>query len=124
VGLTKRGKESKVMLVVEGQGLPLGVLVERAQKAEVRLAETALAQVKVPRRVGRPRTRPKELVADRGYDSEALRRRLRARGIKPCMPRRRNARPRRGGSRTSRATGRGGWWRGPSPGWGAFGGWW
>jgi transposase len=31
-----------------------------------------------------------------GYDSEALRRRLRARGIKPCIPRRRNARPRRG----------------------------
>jgi transposase len=96
VGLTKRGKGSKVMLVVEGQGLPLGVLVESAQKAEVRLAEAALAQVKVTRPVGRPRTRPKELVADRGYDSEALRRRLRARGIKPCIPRRRNARPRRG----------------------------
>ncbi len=96
MGLTKRGKGSKVMLVVEGQGLPLGVLVESAQKAEVRLAESTLAQVKVTRRVGRPRTRPKELVADRGYDSEALRRRLRARGIKPCIPRRRNARPRRG----------------------------
>jgi hypothetical protein len=39
VGLTKRGKGSKVMLVVEGQGLPLGVLVASAQKAEVRLAE-------------------------------------------------------------------------------------
>jgi transposase len=96
VGLTKRGKGSKVMLVVEGQGLPLGVRVESAQKAEVRRAEAALAQVKVTRPVGRPRTRPKELVADRGYDSEALRRRLRARGIKPCIPRRRNARPRRG----------------------------
>jgi len=40
--------------------------------------------------------RPKELVAGLGYDSEALRRRLRARGIKPCIPRRRDARPRRG----------------------------
>jgi hypothetical protein len=57
---------------------------------------TFLAQVKVTRPVGRPRTRPKELVADRGYDSEALRRRLGARGIKPCIPRRRNAWPRRG----------------------------
>jgi transposase len=94
MGLTKRGKGSKVMVVVEGQGLPLGVLVERAQKAEVRLAEAALAQVKVTRPVGSPRTRPREVVAGRGYDSEALRRR--ARGIKPCIPRRRNARPRRG----------------------------
>jgi hypothetical protein len=41
VGLTKRGKGSKVMLVVEGQGLPLGVRVESAQKAEVRLAESS-----------------------------------------------------------------------------------
>ncbi|GBD12128.1 hypothetical protein HRbin24_00128 [bacterium HR24] len=38
--LTRRGKGSKVMLVVERQGLPLGVLVESAQKAEVRLAES------------------------------------------------------------------------------------
>lgn len=88
VGLTRRGKGSKVMLVVEGQGLPLGVLVESAQRSEVRLAEEALRQVRVPRRVGRPRTRPREVVADRGYDSEALRRRLRARGITPCIPRR------------------------------------
>ena len=96
MGLTKRGKGSKVMLIVEGQGLTLGVRVESAQKAEVRLAEAALAQVKVPRRVGRPRTWPRELVADRGYDSEALRRWLPARGIKPCIPRRRNARTRPG----------------------------
>lgn len=31
VGLTRRGRGSKVMLVVEGQGLPLGVLVEMAE---------------------------------------------------------------------------------------------
>jgi IS5 family transposase len=33
---------------------------------------------------------------DRGSDSEALRRRLRARGIEPCIPRRKNARARPG----------------------------
>ena len=66
VGLTRRGKGSKVMLVVERQGLPLGVLVESAQRSEVRLAEEALRQVRVPRRVGRPRTRPRDVVADRG----------------------------------------------------------
>jgi len=84
------------MLVVEGQGLPIGLLLESAQSSEVKLAEEALRTVKVAKGVGRPRTRPRELVADKGYDSDALRKRLRARGIRPCIPRRRNARPRPG----------------------------
>ena len=46
-----------------------------AQRAEITLAEatlaTVLATVRVPRIRGRPRSRPRELVADRGYDSEA-----------------------------------------------------
>ena len=70
------------MLVVESQGLPIGVLVASAQRAEVKLAEPTLATVRVPRARGRPRTRPKELVADKGYDSRPLRHRLRRRGIK------------------------------------------
>jgi hypothetical protein len=75
------------MLVVDGRGLPLGVLVESAQKGEVKLAEATLSGVRVPKRgPGRPRTRPREAVADRGYDGEALRPRLRARGIAPRIP--------------------------------------
>jgi transposase len=41
--------------------------------------------VKVPQRRGRPRTRPKELVADKAYDSQAFRRSSRRRGIKSTM---------------------------------------
>jgi transposase len=89
VGLTRRGKGSKLMLVVESQGLPIGGLVSSAQKAEVKLAEPTLATVKVPRPCGRPRTRPKELVADKGYDSRPLRRR----GIKPSIPERPGQKP-------------------------------
>jgi transposase len=81
------------MLVVESQGLPIGGLVTSAQKAEVKLAEPTLATVKVPRPCGRPRTRPKELVADKGYDSRPLRSRLRRRGIKPSIPERRGQKP-------------------------------
>lgn len=84
------------MLVVENQGLPIGGLVVNAQHAEVKLAEPTLATVRVPRPCGRPRTRPKELVADKGYDSRPLRSRLRRRGIKPCIPQRRGQRPRPG----------------------------
>jgi IS5 family transposase len=37
---------------------------------------------------GRPRKRLRVLVADKGYDAKGLRRRLRARGIRPQIPKR------------------------------------
>jgi len=42
----------------------------------------------LPGRVGRPRRRPAELIADRGYDHDSHRRQLRARGITPRIARR------------------------------------
>jgi transposase len=86
IGLTRRGKGSKLMLAVEHQGVPIGGLVASAQPAEVKLAEPTLATVKVPRAKGRPRTRPKEAVVDKGYDNGPLLERLRRRGIKPSIP--------------------------------------
>jgi hypothetical protein len=41
-----------MMLVVEGQRLPFGLLVESAHKSEVELAEEALATVNVARPAG------------------------------------------------------------------------
>ena len=86
------------MVVADGHGLPLGLYVASAQPHESQLAESTLAMVKVPQRRGRPRTRPKELVADKAYDSRAFRRYLRRRGIKPTIPpvARRRQRPQRG----------------------------
>jgi transposase len=58
-----------------------------------------LATVRVPQKRGRPRTRPKELVADGAYDSREWRRRLRRRSIKPTIPtfeRRKQHKPKRG----------------------------
>jgi len=83
-------------VVTEGQGMPRGTLVASAQQSEVRLAEPTLATVKVPRQGGCLRNRPKEVVADKGYDSAAVRQRLRRRGIRPCIPRQKHAAPRRG----------------------------
>jgi transposase len=40
-------------------------------------------------RVGRPRRKPDRLYADRGYDSDAHRQALRARGIEPVIAKRR-----------------------------------
>lgn len=96
MGLTRRGKGTKLMVVTDGAGIPLGTLVASAQKAEVHLAKATLRRIRVPRAWGRARTRPHSLVADKGYDSQAFRLELRGRGIRPCIPRRRGHRPRPG----------------------------
>lgn len=60
-----------------------------ASPAEVTLADATLAQVKVPRPgPGRPRSKPRRLIADRGYDSDPFRARLATRGIELIAPHR------------------------------------
>jgi len=95
VGKTKRGKGTKWMVLVDGGGLPLGVRLESASPGEVTLAEATLAEVKVPRAKGRPRQKPKRVIADRAYDSDPLRERLKKRGIDLIVPYRKNSKLRR-----------------------------
>lgn len=86
VGKTKKGKGTKLMLVTDTQGTPIGFLLESASPAEVKLAPATLATVRVKSRQGQLRTRPRQLVADRAYDSRTFRESLRKRGIKVCIP--------------------------------------
>ena len=95
VGKTKRGKGTKWMVLVDGGGLPLGVRLESASPGEVTLAEATLAEVKVPRPQGRPRQKPKRIIADCAYDSDPLRERLAKRGIDLIVPYRKNSKRRR-----------------------------
>jgi transposase len=74
------------MLVIDGNGLPLGFYLDSANTAEVKLAEQTLDTIKVPRPHGRPKSRPDKLVADRAYDSSAFHRALRRRGLRMCIP--------------------------------------
>ena len=77
------------MVLVDGQGIPLGVLLSPANRAEAQLAEETLAQVAVPRvGPGRPKQNPLRIVADRGYDSHQLWERLKQRGIQLIVPHR------------------------------------
>ena len=50
VGKTKRGKGTKWMVVVDGEGVPLGKQLYSASPHEARLAEETLASVRVSRR--------------------------------------------------------------------------
>jgi transposase len=79
------------MVVVDGQGIPLGGTLASASPSEVKLIEATLDQVKVPRGGrGRPRKRMPRLIADKAYDSDPLRKRLKQRGIDLICPHRRN----------------------------------
>jgi transposase len=87
IGKTPRGKGSKWMVVVDGQGIPLGIHVTSARPAEVTLVDATLNTIRVPRQHGgRPRQHPDRLIADRGYDSDPLRRRLKQRGVTAIIP--------------------------------------
>jgi transposase len=92
VGKTKCGKGTKRMVLVDGQGTPLGVYLDSASPAEVTLLERTLKTVCVAhdKGAGRPRQNPDRLVMDRAYDSNPLRRRLARRGIEPIVPARCN----------------------------------
>jgi transposase len=99
VGLTRKGKGTKWMMAVDGQGIPLGVLLASAQVAEIKLAQSTLETIRVRQARGRPRTRPAKVTCDRAYDSRELRAYLRKRGIACCIPARRRPKewkPKRG----------------------------
>lgn len=79
------------MVVVDGEGVPLGKHLDSASLSEVELVETTLKQVAVPRDgPGRPRSKLRRVVYDRAADSDPLRKRLKRRGIDLICPHRRN----------------------------------
>jgi transposase len=61
---------------------------------EVKLVAATLAAIRIGRRhrAGRPRQKPQRLIADRGYDSDPLRKQLARRGIELIAPHRKNRR--------------------------------
>jgi transposase len=74
------------MVLVDGKGTPLGVHLDSASPAEVKLLSSTLDNVSVRGRRGRPRKRPERIVADRAYDSNNLRKEMKKRGIQLIVP--------------------------------------
>lgn len=69
------------MVLVEREGLPLGICLTAASPAEVTLVDRTLAA-----RVTPHHRQPHRLVGDRGYDSDPLREHLAQRGITLISP--------------------------------------
>ena len=90
-GKTKRGKRTKRMVVVDGNGISLGGQLASATPAEVKLNLALIEGIKVPR-LGprRSRKRPKRMIADKAYDCTVFRITMHLRGIKPIIPSRKN----------------------------------
>lgn len=85
----RRKKGSKHHLIVDGRGTPLAAALSAANEHDIKQLEPLVDAVpRVRGRRGRPQRRPKRLYADRAYDSEPHRRRLRRRGITPLIARR------------------------------------
>ena len=77
VGKTKRGKGTKLMVVADGKGIPIGLKLTSATPHESTLIEDTLDTIRVPRQGrGRPRKRFPRLIYDRAADSLPLRKRL------------------------------------------------
>jgi transposase len=83
VGKTKRGKGTKIMVLTDGHGLPLGVDTESASPHEVTLIERLIEKRVIRRKLRR-------LIYDAAADSDPLRERLRRRGIELVTPHRQN----------------------------------
>ena len=91
LGRSRGGFSTKLHLVCDGLGNPLTAILTPGQQHESTVCTELLASVRVWTGAGggRPRSRPKLVVADRGYDASAFRRYLRRRGIRCVIPEKR-----------------------------------
>lgn len=91
LGWSKGGFSTKIHLRCDGNGLPMTFLVTVGERHETVMFESLMEQGAVARSGGgRPRIRPKRVVADKGYSSGKIRRYLRRRGIRFTIPRKDN----------------------------------
>lgn len=85
VGKTKKGKGTKLLVLIDGQGLPLGTFVASASPSDQRLIEPLLKQRILKKQSPR-------LLYDKAADGDPLRQRLSDAGIELICPHRKNRR--------------------------------
>jgi transposase len=77
------------VVLVSGEGVPLGIQIAAASRAETALAEPTLQELK-DLVVDEEFTMPSIVIADKGYDSDALRDTFASYGITLLAPHRKN----------------------------------
>ena len=84
LGRSRGGFSTKIHIAVTGEGQPVKLHLTEGERHDVTCAEILLEGLE-----------PKHVIADKGYDSDPLRRKIRSAGAKPVIPSRRNCRKRR-----------------------------
>ncbi|WP_443061757.1 IS5 family transposase [Streptomyces sp. NBC_00455] len=108
LGRSRGGFTTKIHLAADGRCRPLAFVLTPGHYGDGPQLERVLEQVSVSRTgVGRPRTRPNRVLADKAYTSRRNRRYLRRRGIPHTIPERLDQQRHRKnrGSRGGRPTG-------------------
>ncbi|MFE2136820.1 IS5 family transposase [Streptomyces sp. NPDC059466] len=86
IGRSRGGLTTKVHLAADARCRPLAFVLTAGQAGDAPAFTTVMARLRVPRRRGRPRTRPDVVLADKAYSSRAIREYLRRRGIRAVIP--------------------------------------
>ncbi|MET8331954.1 IS5 family transposase [Streptomyces sp. NPDC005181] len=98
---------TKIHLAADAHCRPLAFVLTAGQAGDAPVFAHVMARLRVPRRRGRPRTRPDVVLADKTYSSRAIREHLR----KARYP---GGDPRSGGPTGPPETPRQPWWQAPA----------
>ena len=74
LGRSRGGLTTKIHMLCDANGAPLRFLLSGGQASDMAYAQPLLDEAYIPILRGRPRKRCRWLLADKGYDAEALRR--------------------------------------------------
>ena len=86
IGCTKVGKGVKIMVLVDGQGLPVAVDTAPANKSENTLVQQLFTFILTD-------SIPTKVIGDKAYDSDKLDAEMQAKGVEMISPHRSNRRP-------------------------------
>ena len=89
LGRSRGGLTTKIHMVCDRHGFPLAFSLSAGQRADSIYLTELLEKVHLPSRSGRLRKRSRYIVADKGDDSDALRRYCMRYGMRPIIPQRR-----------------------------------
>jgi transposase len=93
IGKSRGGRTTKVHAATDNAQTGLAMILTAGQAADSPRLRPLLDRVRVPRPgPGRPRTRPRRVMADKAYTSKANRAHLRKRGIQAVIPEKKDQR--------------------------------
>ncbi len=95
LGRSQGGFGTKVHVVCDAGGLPLGVVVTPGQRHEAVVFEAVMETVAVPQAAGPAKRRPRRVAGDKAYSNKRIRAWLRGRRIGAVIPTRKDQRRRR-----------------------------